>query len=189
MPRKTHRFGISDNFPVNRHNAALELFYELVYKPILQRYLNRIVGINNGTVSYRVVEIDFQEPLNESLFHLQRLDTGKFINPVLYENITKVRRDNTIPPKDNKKQRSHFGWEDKSIDEKREDIIDMYLHEHVSVDGLVNRYFVDSLIFNNEIKYNPSGIYQDTIAVISRTGPGGRKIVMRVKIGKLTKVP
>jgi len=108
MPNKTLRFGIRDDpeFPVNRHNEAFALFFELVYRPIAERYLDRIVGINNGTVRYKVIAIDFQEPLEESLFHLQRVDTGTF-NTVHYTDITNVRRVKTIPPKDNKKQRIH----------------------------------------------------------------------------------
>ena len=109
MPRKSVRFGIRDDpeFPVNRHNAALGLFSELVFRPIAEWYMGRIVGINNGTVRYRVIGIDFQEPLEESLFHLQRVDTGRF-NTAHYSEITNARRVKTIPPK--KKQRTHsFG--------------------------------------------------------------------------------
>jgi hypothetical protein len=96
MPRNRFLFGIQDHFQVNRNNAAFQAYSELVYGPISRRYLNTLVTVNNGSVLYRVIQIDFQEPLNQTLFHLQRLDTGKFINAVPYGNITRARRVKTI---------------------------------------------------------------------------------------------
>lgn len=145
MPRKSVRFGIQDDpeFPVNRHNAALGLFSELVFRPIAERYMGRIVGINNGTIGYRVIGIDFQEPLNESLFHLQRVDTGRF-NTVPYRDITNVRRVKTIPPK---KRRTDFGHRGGNIDNYIIMLNEILKYKHVTMFNTNVKYILENVTF------------------------------------------
>ena len=77
-----YSFGIQDPFNqyvAQRRNAAFQVFSELVFKPIADMYLNRTVTKNNSTIKYKVIQIDFQEPLEDTIFHLQNLTTGAFI--------------------------------------------------------------------------------------------------------------